>query len=155
MFKRHVIALFAALFTTGTFAYSLPQASPSATQESAASGQHRRAHWKHDQQDPAKRVKLMTKKVNLNSDQQSKVQTILEDQQKQMEALRQDTSLSAQDRHTKVADLRQNSSSQIRALLNQDQQKKFDQMQQKREQKMAKHHGRKDQSPPQSHPKPQ
>ena len=50
--------------------------------------------------------------------------------------------MSQQDRRAKMMELHQNSSSQIRALLNEDQQKKFDQMEAKMKDRMAKRGGR-------------
>lgn len=164
MTKRFGIALLSALFVIGTLAFAQAQESQpatqnsttqdSATQGSAASSPEKQGHWKHGRQDPAKQVQRMSKKLNLSSDQQSKVQSILEDQQKQLETLRQDKSLSREDRGAKFNELRQTSSAQIRAVLSEDQQKKFDQMQQKREQKMAAHRAKKDGSQPSADSQP-
>jgi protein CpxP len=139
MFRRHVIAVVAASLITGASVLSLAQESQPATQAPSASSSDKQGHGKHGKQDPAERVQKLSKKLNLSSEQQTKVQGILESQQQQMQSLRQDTSLSAQDRKAKAADLRQSTSSQIRAVLNADQQKKFDQMEQKHKQRMAKH----------------
>jgi len=79
--------------------------------------------------EPAKRAAMLAKKLNLTSDQQAKVQDILKSQQSQMETLRSDSSLSNADRHTKMMEIRKSSDDQIRALLDPDQQKKWDQMQ--------------------------
>jgi hypothetical protein len=46
-----------------------------------------------------------------------------------MESLHQDSSLSQQDRHTKMMDIHQSTDTQIRALLDSNQQKKWDEMQ--------------------------
>ena len=53
-----------------------------------------------------------------------------------MESLRQDTSQSQQDRRSKMMDIHKTSDTQIRALLDSTQQKKWDEMQAKREQWM-------------------
>jgi Spy/CpxP family protein refolding chaperone len=74
------------------------------------------------------RLQHMTQQLNLSSEQQQQIKPILESQSQQMQALRQDTSLSQQDRMTKMQSIRQSSSSQIKAVLNPDQQAKFDQM---------------------------
>ena len=57
-----------------------------------------------------------------------------------MESLRQDSSLSQQDRRAKMMDARKSSDTQVRALLDSTQQKKWDEMQAKREQWMQKGH---------------
>ena len=150
MFRRHVIAVVAASLISGASVFSLAQESQPPTQGSTASSSDKQGHGKHGKQDPATRVQKLSKKLNLSSDQQAKVQGILENQQQQMQSLRQDTSLSKEDKRAKVADLRQSTSSQIRALLNGDQQKKFDEMEKKHEQRMAKHTKKSDsQSAPQ------
>jgi hypothetical protein len=82
---------------------------------------------------PAKRVERLTRQLSLTSDQQSKVQGILQQQQASMRNLRQDSSLSPQDRRAKMMDMRSTTDSQIRALLTGDQQQKWDQMQKNRQ----------------------
>jgi hypothetical protein len=96
-------------------------------------------HWGAPSAD--QRLERLSKRLNLSADQQTKIKPILEDQQKQMESLRQDSSVSPQDRHAKMAELQQSSSGQIRAVLNEDQQKKFDKMQEKRRERMSRRMG--------------
>jgi Spy/CpxP family protein refolding chaperone len=85
--------------------------------------------WHHGPPDPAQRTQELTKQLKLTSDQQTKVQDILQSEHSRMESLRQDTSLSQQDRRTKMMDIRKNTDTQIRALLDSNQQKKWDEMQ--------------------------
>jgi periplasmic protein CpxP/Spy len=73
-------------------------------------------------------IKHMTKKLNLTADQQTKLKPILEDQRTQMEKIHSDSSLSREDRMSKMQDLRQSSDTQIKSLLTDDQQKNFDKM---------------------------
>jgi len=94
-------------------------------------------HGHHKMPSVDDQVKRMTKKLNLNDDQQSKVRSALESQQAQMQQLRSDTSLSRDDRMSKMQEIHQNSTTQIRAALNDDQQKKFDEMQEKRRERMS------------------
>jgi len=82
--------------------------------------------------DPTQRTQMLTKRLKLTSDQQSKVLDILKSQQSQMEQLRSDSSASQDDRRSKMMDIRKSSDSQIRALLDSDQQKKWDKMQSER-----------------------
>src|SRR5690348_1827288 len=72
------------------------------------------------------RVKHLTKELNLTEDQQAKIKSVLEDEQKKMSSLKQDSSLSREDRRTKFEEIRKNTSQQIRTILNEDQQKKYD-----------------------------
>ncbi len=90
--------------------------------------------------DPARRTQQLTKQLNLPSDQQSKVQGILESERSQIENLRQDSSVSQQDRHSKMMDIHQSTNTQIRALLDSTQQAKWDKMQANRQQWMQNRH---------------
>lgn len=105
--------------------------------------------------DPAQRTQELSKKLNLTSDQQTKVQDILQSEHSQMESLHQDNSLSQQDRHSKMMDIRSNSDAQIRRLLDSTQQKKWDEMQAKREQWMQKGRRRAPEGGEQEAPPPQ
>jgi protein CpxP len=83
-------------------------------------------------------VKHLTKKLNLSADQQTKLKPILEDQRKQMEAVHNDSSLSRDDRMTKMQGLRQSTDTQIKSVLNDDQQKSFDKMRADEQARMGK-----------------
>jgi Spy/CpxP family protein refolding chaperone len=73
-------------------------------------------------------LKHLSQTLNLSDDQQAKLKPILEDQHKQMQQLWNDNSMSRQDRFSKMRGLRENADTQIKSVLNDDQQKKFDQM---------------------------
>ena len=81
----------------------------------------------------------MTKRYNLSSDQQAQIKPILANQQQQMQALRQDSSLSREDKMAKVKSIRLDSSTKIQALLNDGQKQKFAQDQQRRQEHMQEH----------------
>jgi len=109
-------------------------------------------HWHgHGQPDPAKRTEMLTKQLDLTSDQQPKVLEALKSEQSQMEKLRSDSSLSQEDRRGKMMEIRKSTNDQIRALLTTDQQKKWDDMQSRHEQWQGQHHdGQKPGAPPDS-----
>src|SRR5882762_177868 len=90
--------------------------------------------------DPAKRSEMLAKRLNLTSDQQSKVQDILKSEQSQMQSVRQDSSVSQQDRRSKMMEIHKGSNDQVRALLDSTQQKKWDEMQSRQEQWVQGHH---------------
>ena len=99
---------------------------------------------------PDQQLSHLTQMLNLSSDQQAKIKPILEDQSKEMQALHQDTSLSREDRFSKMQEIQKNSHAQIREVLNSDRQQKFDTMMKNR---MGPHHGGPGaggQNPPQS-----
>jgi len=89
--------------------------------------------------DPAKRAEMIGKRLNLSSDQQTKVEGILKSEQSQVESLRADSSVSLDERRSKMMELHKSSSDQIRALLDPDQQKKWDEMQSRRGEWMRGH----------------
>jgi periplasmic protein CpxP/Spy len=91
-------------------------------------------HGPHGRMDPAKRTEMLTKQLKLNSDQQAKVLDILKSSQSQMEGLRSDTSSSQDDRRSKMMEIHKATTDQIRGVLDAGQQKKFDEMQARREQ---------------------
>ncbi len=74
------------------------------------------------------RLQRMSQQLNLSEAQQQQIKPILENESKQMQALRDDTSLSQDDRRSKMMQIRQESASQIKPILNADQQKQFDEM---------------------------
>ena len=105
--------------------------------------------WHHGPPDPAQRTQELTKRLKLTSDQQTKVMDILQSEKSQMESLRQDTSTPQQDRRAKMMDIHKTGDTQIRALLDPTQQKKWDEMQARREQMMQnRHQGGSDQPAP-------
>lgn len=116
----------------------------------AASPEHGRGgHF-----DPAERTQMLTKQLKLTSDQQAKVLDNLKSAQSQMQSLRSDSSLSQGDRRSKMMQIHKTSNDEIRALLDPDQQKKWDEMQSKHEQSQGHHHdGETPSSPDASQPK--
>lgn len=95
------------------------------------------------------RLQRMSQQLNLSADQQQQIKPILENESKQMQALREDTSLSQDDRRSKMMQIRQQSASQIKPILNADQQKQFDEMMSRQGR------GRGPGGPPPSQPPPQ
>jgi len=77
---------------------------------------------------PDAQLEHMSTELNLTDAQKTKIKPILEDTSKQMQQLRQDSSLSEQDRRAKMQEIHQNAMSQVRPILNADQQKKLESM---------------------------
>jgi periplasmic protein CpxP/Spy len=127
-----VLAISPAAFSQENGSDSQPPGPPPQEQQNG----HGRGHF-----DPEKRTEMLTKQLNLTSDQQPKVLEILKSQQSQMESLRSDSSLSQEDRRSKMMEIHKTSDDQIRALLDSKQQKKFDQMQSRQQQWQGHHDG--------------
>ena len=138
MFKQRLLVLVAASAISIAAPFVAAQDSPTNNQASQPSQE--RGGWHHGPQDPAQRTQELTKKLNLTADQQTKVQDIFQSEQSQMQSLHQDSSTPQQDRRAKMMDIRKNADTQVRALLDSNQQKKWDEMQARREQRMEHRH---------------
>jgi Spy/CpxP family protein refolding chaperone len=82
----------------------------------------------HGPMSPDQRLQMLTKQLNLTADQQEKIKPILESESQQMQTLRQDSSLSSEDRMSKMQQIRQSTRDQIKPNLTSEQQQKFDEM---------------------------
>jgi periplasmic protein CpxP/Spy len=100
--------------------------------------------------DPQRRTEMLTKRLNLTADQQAKVLDIFKSDQSKMQSLMSDSSLSREDRHAKMMEIHKTSDEQVRSLLDPEQQKKWDEMQARREQHMQEHQNAP--TPPPSNP---
>ena len=118
-------ALAAVLISGIGMAAGLPgqDAQPSQTQSTSEQATHR-------QPDPAKQIRVLTKRLNLTADQQNQILPLLTERVQQMDTIRADGSLSAQDRRAKVRALRQDTDAKITAVLTADQKQTYAQMQQ-------------------------
>lgn len=121
MFKHCLLALSLAALSYAAAPVAIAQDAGNTQAQPAP--EHGRHHF-----DPARRAEMLGKQLSLTSDQQAKVLDILKSEQSEMKSLHSDTSLSREDRHSKMMDLHQTSNDQIRALLTPDQQKKFDEI---------------------------
>jgi Spy/CpxP family protein refolding chaperone len=85
---------------------------------------------------PEQRLDHLTKVLNLNSEQQQKIKPMLEQEQQQMQALHQDTSMTRPDRMSKARAIRQSTDDQIKSVLTADQQTKFTEMRERQRERM-------------------
>lgn len=127
MLKHYLLVIALAGLTCAVSAPAIAQDNAQPPQ-SNEQGEHGHRHF-----DPAKRAERLTKELNLNSDQQAKVLDVMKSEQSQMESLHSDSSMSQDDRRSKMMDIHKTSNDQIRSVLDPDQQKKFDAMQSKHE----------------------
>jgi len=93
------------------------------------------ARMGHHRMNPDAALAHMTKRYDLTKDQQDQIKPILTDEQQQMQALHQDTSLSRDDRRAKMQSIHSDSNAKIEAVLNDTQKTKFEQDQQRRHEK--------------------
>jgi hypothetical protein len=112
-----------------------------APQDQQAAPAPQEGHGPHRQMDPEQQVKMLTKRLNLTSDQQSKLLPILTDQKQQFESIRNDTSLAQKDRFQKMKAVREDSNTKIEALLTDSQKQTYAQMKEQARERMQQRHG--------------
>jgi protein CpxP len=121
-------ALLAVCLAGGAHVFAQEPGGAPETQAPPPQGGHR------GMMDPAQQLEGMTKRYNLSADQQTQLKPILASQQQQMQALRGDSSLSREDRMTKMQSIRADTKTKIEAVLNDDQKKQFEADQQRMQQ---------------------
>lgn len=95
----------------------------------------------------AHQLEMLTKRLNLTSDQQTQIKSIQDDNRQQMMTVRNDSSLSQDQRRSKMMDIRKSSQDKIRALLTDEQKTKYDAMQAEMRERMK--NRQQGQTPPQ------
>lgn len=75
-------------------------------------------------------LKMLTEKLSLTSDQQTKIRPVLQQMNDSMQKVMQDQSLSQDERRAKHQELFETADSKVRKFLNDDQKKKLDDMEQ-------------------------
>ena len=93
-------------------------------------------------------VKRLSTELQLTDEQKTQVKTILQDQRDQMKKVMQDSSGSREDNWSKMRDIHQKSSAQIRGLLTDEQKTRYDKLEAERRQHMQERRGGKDEAPP-------
>ena len=134
MSKHLLVACLVGAVACSIAVSGLAQNSGGNDQQSASAGGPSEQGYGHRHLDPEKRAAMLTKQLNLTSDQQPKVLDALKSEQSQMEKLRSDSSLSQDDRRSRMMEIHKASNDQIRGLLDAGQQKKWDEIQSRREQ---------------------
>ena len=139
MLKNWILALTLAGMAYAVTPAAIAQDAPSTDQAAAPAGAPPERGG-HNRFDPDRRAEMLTKKLNLSADQKSKVVDIFKSEQSTMQKIHADASASQPDRRSKMMEANKASNDQIRALLNPDQQKKWDEMQNRREQWVKERH---------------
>jgi periplasmic protein CpxP/Spy len=122
------------------------RAQDTGTQQSSAQAQ---AQTQMHQGQHASRLEWLSKELSLTEEQKAKLKPILEDEGKQMRAVREDTSLTQDQRREKMKQLHETTDSKINDILTPEQQKKFADL---KAQQKAHHEGMKPEAPKQPQP---
>jgi periplasmic protein CpxP/Spy len=113
------------------FSPAWAQESPGGQPPEAQGGQAGEHHHAHAMPSPEQRADYLAKQLNLSDDQKGKALAAFQDEQKQMESVHSDSSLSREDRRTKMQQIHENTVSQVKGMLNPDQAKKYEAMQER------------------------
>jgi periplasmic protein CpxP/Spy len=111
------------------------------SQESQAPTPDKHAAMHHNGESADQHLQMLSEKLNLTDDQKAKLKPILQDQMQQVKAVREDTSLSQEQKRAKMKSIHESLHEQINAVLTPEQQAKFKQM---RQEQMEKHKGMKE-----------
>jgi Spy/CpxP family protein refolding chaperone len=129
---RICFALFLALFVTGAiWAQSSDQNTQTSDQNTAQQPPSNSApgpmmgRGAHGQRG----FENMAQELNLSDEQQTQMKDIFQKQRQQAQSIRQDTSLTPEQRRQKMQELRQSTHQQMMSILNSDQQQKWQQLQ--------------------------
>ena len=85
----------------------------------------------HGMPSAQERTDHLAKDLKLSEDQQSKVLSIYQDEDKQMSALRENQGASREDRWSKMRQIHESTAGQIKGVLNAEQAKQFEAMEKK------------------------
>jgi len=148
MLKNWILALMLGGLACAATPAVIAQDAPSSDQQAAPTGAPPEHGHGPGRFDPERRADMLAKKLNLSADQKTKVTEIFKSEKSDMQKIHADASASQGDRRSKMMDVHKSSNDQVRALLNEDQQKKFDEMLARRQQWGKKRH----QGPPSAAP---
>jgi len=87
-----------------------------------------------------KRIEMMSEKLNLTEQQKKDIKPIIENEMKEMRTVREDSSLTPEQRREKTKAIRQTTQAELNKILTPEQQKKYAEMEEHRE-KMAERRG--------------
>ena len=112
------------------------------SQESQGSAPEKHAGMhRHNGESADQHLQMLSEKLNLTDDQKAKLKPIFEDEMQQMKAVRDDSSLSQEQKRAKMKSIHESFHDKINAVLTPEQQAKFKQL---RQEQMEKHKGMKE-----------
>jgi Spy/CpxP family protein refolding chaperone len=151
--RNLLLALTAATLITTYSAIAYGQQGGGPPPQEGHQGQHSRGPGTpggHGAFGPEQRLERMSKDLNLTNDQQTKLKGVFENEKKQLDALRDDASVSGEDKRAKFDSIRNATQTEVRNTLTDAQKTKFDEMQTKMKERRqhGEGHGEHDGPPP-------
>jgi periplasmic protein CpxP/Spy len=124
------------------FAQNAPDSSQQSQQTQAAPNGHRYGN----------RMQKLSQELNLTPDQQTKIKPIFQQARAQAKTIRQDTSLSQDQKRAKMKELHENTMAQLNGILTPEQQSQLKQLQEQRRAQWQQRHQQMQQNAPQATP---
>jgi len=118
--KRLLLSSALALALTGTAAFA-QQAQPTLPENSSPNANAPYHHRGHHAPNPQRQAEMLSKRLNLSSDQTAKLGPIFADQDQKFQSLMQNQSLSPDQRHEQMKSIRENTQQQLATVLTPDQ----------------------------------
>ncbi|MGH9615175.1 MAG: hypothetical protein ACRD28_00430 [Acidobacteriaceae bacterium] len=116
-----------------------PQDSQGMAGQQANPGEHSMSH--HRRHSANGELKHLTKTLNLTEDQQQQMKPILQERQEKMKSIRNDSSLSAEQRRQQMRDAWQDSQQKLEAVMTDTQKQQYEQQMQQRRSHMRNRNG--------------
>ena len=138
--KRILFAESLVLVLSGVLAFAQTTTPPSTQPDSSAAPTHKGYHHGRHGQDPQREAAMLSKRLNLTSDQQAKLEPILADRDQKITALKSDTSLTPDQKRAQFKTIHQDMKQQLSTILTPDQLQQLHSSQH--------HHGRHSQTQP-------
>ena len=120
--KRLMLASLSLVFGLAAIPALAQQSAPTDAPAGRGQGQH---------MDPQEQLQKLTKRLQLTADQQSRIGSILQDRQQQMQSIRGDSGLKPMDKRAKLKSLMESTQSSIGAVLTDQQRQRWADMREK------------------------
>ena len=90
---------------------------------------------------PARRLEMMQKQLNLSPEQSTAIKAIFDDEQTKMEAMRADTTVPREDRRARMMSIHEAEKTKIQAVLTKNQNVKYEEMEARMRERMQQRGG--------------
>jgi Spy/CpxP family protein refolding chaperone len=121
MSKFGILIVFALFATLSAFAQSSSSSDSTSSSNSTSTQKHKQMRGKRAEQ----RLKRLSKKLNLTDEQKEKARPIVQDEEKQIADLDNDSAMTPQQKHKKTREIRMASRTQLDSILTPEQREKL------------------------------
>lgn len=118
--KRILLSTALTLALAGSAAFA-QQSQPAPPQDAPAAGPQAFHHGHHHHANPQREADFLSRRLSLSADQTAKLEPIFADRDQKFQALRQDQSLTPQQRHEQMRAIHQSTEQQLATVLSPDQ----------------------------------